>query len=658
MKKIVIIFIFLIINIKFIQANQLFDNYKKYTSLKILSNNQITTFDDEHYFGIKIELAKGWKTYWKNPGDSGAGIQIKVSDENQYIESLKILYPTPKRYYDSDIETIGYENEVVFPVRIDLFDRSKAFELFIDIEYLICKSICIPVEEKRKILFKPNISNQKSTLLSETLNKIPSNETNGYLITDLEKVSDNSFSMKVVTENTDYIKKLNIFIFSDDYKFDHQIRALGKDFILRITSDNEIIDNTEIDVLFSSPLLTEEKILNLKSNPLKVNYLNMILLAFIGGFILNFMPCVLPILSLKIYNFIKIRDQSLNRVIKLSGYTILGITVSFLILSIVTIMIRNLGNEIGWGIQFQNQNFLMIFALILLIFSLNLLGLFNFFLPEKIYKFINFSSKNENLNAFFSGTLATLFATPCSAPFLGTSVGYALTQSSATIIIIFLSLSIGFSVPYIIILIAPKLVKFLPKPGVWMVYLKLTMALLLMLSSLWFFSLTTVKNIYLILFGLIIIITAIYLSTELNLLKKKIIISFIFILSLLTFFYDKDKENKLVWINYNKQEIESMIENSDIVFVDITADWCITCQVNKIRTLNSKEMKNIFEKEKIKLVRGDWTNRNSEILEFISSYKKFGIPFNIIYGPSNKRGIILPELLSKDNIKKSIKLVR
>ena len=212
--------------------------------------------------------------------------------------------------------------------------------------------------------------------------------------------------------------------------------------------------------------------------------------------------------------------------------------------------------------------------------------------------------------------------------------------------------------PYIIILIAPKLVKFLPKPGVWMVYLKLTMALLLMLSSLWFFSLTTVKNIYLILFGLIIIITAIYLSTELNLLKKKIIISFIFILSLLTFFYDKDKENKLVWINYNKQEIESMIENSDIVFVDITADWCITCQVNKIRTLNSKEMKNIFEKEKIKLVRGDWTNRNSEILEFISSYKKFGIPFNIIYGPSNKRGIILPELLSKDNIKKSIKLVR
>lgn len=655
------IFIFFLISLIIIsnKKSSAIDDLKNPSKLEILFDSEVQKLENRFYIGIQISLEEGWKTYWKNPGDSGASLTLDWKYEQKENINYEVLYPAPSRFVDLEIETIGYEDKVIFPIEIKFIDEIQPKEIDVDINYLVCKHICIPITESGTIRYdSQNINKKNNGNLKKILSGLPLNQNKVFQIVKTQQISNREYLVEFESKKN-LFEKFEFFTFSKNYTFNENIQAVNGNFKLSLISDIDLGSSSEqLDIVIKNGDIAEEKKILVGGNFNKKNILLMIIFAFVGGIILNFMPCVLPILSLKIYHLIRIREKNPSDVFKLSFSTILGIMVSFFILAIFTIILKSLGHDIGWGMQFQNKTFLFIFSIMLILFSANLLGLFEIMLPNKVNQFLRISDKNKFFHSFMSGVLATVFATPCSAPFLGTSIGYALMQNNFTILIIFLTLSVGFSFPYILLLIFPKIIRIFPSPGRWMVYLGPILGLLLLISGLWLLQLININTNSLILLGLLVICISIYFNKNLGREKFSVLFIQLSLFIFIVYFGGKVNDEELSWNSFNNNDLERSIKNNEVIFVDITADWCITCQINKLTTLNSSEIQSYFNNEKIKLIRGDWTNRNEEILSYISKYGKFGIPFNIIYGPLNKDGVVLSELLTNDEIIKTLQSVR
>ena len=658
MKKIIII-----VFLNFFNFNTLYSQVTEYeeynhSSLEITSKQNTFYKDNFFFLGIDLKLEKGWKTYWKNPGDSGEPINVEwIEKEN--ISSHEILFPAPKRYIDYDITTIGYEKKVLFPIKIGVVDPEKPIKGVIKINYLVCKEICLPLSEKKKINFFDIKETNTKSQLYESLMLIPSFENKYLKINEISKKNNKEISLNIQLDQKLKKELIDVFTFSDKDSHESIIKIKDDEIGINLRSDNENINSSNVIELLVTDGSISEKV-NIYPNELSIknNILKMVFFALLGGLILNFMPCVLPVLSIKIFSFMNLKSDSVSEIYKICLLTILGIITSFLILSIFTIILKEFGLSLGWGIHFQSKEFLIIFSVILIFFSFNLFGFFEIGIPKKIVEKFNLNSKNKYFDAFFSGILATTLATPCSAPFLGTSVGFALSQSNLIIVLIFLTLGLGFSLPYFIIMISPKLLNFFPKPGNWMITFKQLLALLVLITALWLLRLFGIEEIFLFILFIAIPISSIFFHKNYNNLKNSsFIFSLMLILSLLFWGLDSNYGQE-DWKKFEEKLILEDINNNNLVFVDITADWCITCQVNKITTLENKKVSSFFKKNNVILYRGDWTNKNSDILEYISKNDRFGIPFNIFYGPSNKSGIVLSEILNKDIIFNSLDLVK
>ena len=318
---------------------------------------------------------------------------------------------------------------------------------------------------------------------------------------------------------------------------------------------------------------------------------------------------------------------------------------------------KSIGTQVGWGFQFQNFYFLFFITVVILIFALNLLGFFEIILPHRLLnKLNNISSSNNNRGFFLSGMFATLMATPCSAPFLGTAIGFSAMTSNINILFIFSFIALGFSLPYFLILFKPNLLKFVPNPGTWMISFKYFLGLILLVTSSWLMKLIGVTDIYISLIFLSIIILSLIFFQNIKNVIFSLIFNTLFFLFIVTPF--KNEESSFDWINFDKITLNNLIQNNKIVLLDFTADWCVTCQLNKKTTLENKNLQIFFKKENVLLMRGDWTKRDEKILNFIKSYDRLGIPVNIIYGPNNKQGIILPEILTKQIVINNINKVK
>ena len=429
--------------------------------------------------------------------------------------------------------------------------------------------------------------------------------------------------------------------------------------IIEVTSEEDFNDNEIISLAISNGKKIEEieiKVSDLKlSKHKKIFYF--FLLALLGGIILNFMPCVLPVLSLKMISLLKIGNENKSLIKKKIFYIISGIFFSFFLLSIISIFFKSIGTQVGWGFQFQNYYFLLTITSVILIFALNLLGFFEILLPHRLLnKLNNISSSNDNKGLFLSGMFATLMATPCSAPFLGTAIGFSAMTSNINILFIFLFIALGFSLPYFLVLLNPSFLRFVPTPGTWMINFKYFLGLILLITSSWLMKLIGITDIFVSLIFLSIIVLSLVFFKNIKNIFFSLIFTTLFFLFIVSPF--ENKESSFEWIKFDKQTLNNLIQNNQIVLLDFTADWCITCQLNKKTTLENKSLQIFFKKENVLLMRGDWTRRDEKILNFIKSYDRLGIPVNIIYGPSNKKGIILPEILTKQIVINSINKVK
>jgi suppressor for copper-sensitivity B len=430
----------------------------------------------------------------------------------------------------------------------------------------------------------------------------------------------------------------------------------------------------------SAPLLQKslESVMtgiNPSASDTEKSFLIMLFFAFLGGVILNFMPCVLPVISLKIMSVVKKGRIGAKELHFRPSFlaTFAGIMFSFIILGGIAVLLDTLGESIGWGLHFQQPSFLCFLVIITTLFANNFWGFYDIELPlfirDWIGKLLGYEHEHHAglVEDFVAGIFATLLATPCTAPFLGTALGYAFSRSGGEIFLFFMVLGLGFSLPYWLGAILPPAWLKLPKPGAWMLKLSHTLGYILALTSLWLLWLLSETSSGTVAFyvglGSIGMTFAFWIGKKKKHPLLRVLNIFFMVGMLATPFIVSSPSsihpvNSEQWEGFRPHLIPHLIKKGKVVFVDVTASWCLTCKLNKALVLDSKEGEKILSQKDIILMRADWTKPNPLISNYLSSYNRAGIPFNIIFGAGAPEGIILPEILTIESLKNALHKAR
>ena len=407
------------------------------------------------------------------------------------------------------------------------------------------------------------------------------------------------------------------------------------------------------------------------ASPPRRGLLGILGLALLGGLILNAMPCVLPVLSLKIFGLVRSTGAGHREVARGALATTAGIVVSFLALAGAAVLARSAGSAIGWGIQFQNAGFVAFLAAVVLLFCLNLWGLFEIPLPASLARFADQRQGGEGpAGHFASGLFATLMATPCSAPFLGSALGFALGQTAPVIFAVFLAVGIGMSLPYLLLAAVPSAASILPRPGAWMNTFKGLMGFLLAGAAIWLFYVLAAQMdaarlalVQLLLLAMGLFAWLLHQSPTGVPVRKLWGVAMLLCAvgapvvaargggasSPNATLAATATQHLIAWQPWDEATAERLAAEGRTVFVDVTADWCFTCKVNERLVLETPEMAAHFEKLQVIALRADWTNRNDTIAAYLAKHDRYGIPFYLVYR-KDRPPTVLPELLTRDAV--------
>ncbi len=429
-----------------------------------------------------------------------------------------------------------------------------------------------------------------------------------------------------------------------------------------------------------TPVITNEKskaaakVNQTQTDSSENSFFTYLFLAFIGGLILNFMPCVLPVISIKLFGLIQHRAESKKRILKHNLSYTLGILTTFSLLTLAIVLLKQAGEQVGWGFQLQSPLFVLAMIFVLFIFALNLFGLFEFRTPGGT-KLGGLETNESFFGDFTSGVLATILSTPCSAPFLGTALTFAFTSSNLTILAIFLSVGIGLAFPFLITGFFPATISFLPKPGMWMENLKKFLGLTLLLTTIWLIDVysSLTDNLAGVMIklntALLLCFFAFYLSKKITKSKVwKITFHLLYIVLLVNIISTpvgisttangsmllKEKNAKgLQWEKWSEEKMNSYSKEGKKVFIDFTAKWCFTCKVNERLVIETDAFRDFVEQENIHLLLADWTKRDEVIGSWLRKNGFVGVPAYFVINKDGKL-INLGETISISEIKESL----
>ncbi|HEX4953933.1 MAG TPA: thioredoxin family protein [Thermoanaerobaculia bacterium] len=393
-----------------------------------------------------------------------------------------------------------------------------------------------------------------------------------------------------------------------------------------------------------------------------------LLLGFLGGLILNAMPCVLPVLSLKVFGLVHSASHGRQAVAAGALATSAGILFSFWALAGAAVAAKAAGAAVGWGVQFQNPTFVTVLLVVVTLFCLNLWGLFEIPLPSFLARASSLGGREGLAGHFSTGLFATLMATPCSAPFLGTALGFALGEPAVTVFAVFTAIALGFALPYLLLAARPALAQKLPRPGRWMDLVRGLMGFLLAASGIWlaFVLSAQVTSVRLSLIGLALLGIALFVwfrrQTAQGSAGGRLALAGALAAVALTVYLATSadgpgtqaldlgaSDGRIAWTAFDRAQAESLAEEGRLVFVDVTADWCFTCKFNEKLVLNTEEVATAFSAHGVVPMKADWTNRNEEIGRFLADFGKAGIPFYVLYRPGGEPHVF-SELLTKQAV--------
>ena len=641
--------------------------------------------------GLEFRLAPGWKIYWRTPGEAGLPPTLDLQMANGAPLQSQIEWPVPKRFNAFGFDNFGYADAVILPVAVRGYDRGAALQIRGQIEALVCSDICVPLAGALRLDLAdgPAEPSSMAMVIAQFAAKVPRIDAPSpiKIATAWQSGSQLKIGFAATSQPvTEIFVEGPVGIAFKQPVFANNIAVIDVEGDLKTPLAGQTVDLTVI----AGDDFTTQSIIVAKDAPLAgsfaagkpmptdagamAQFWTVIGFAFLGGLILNLMPCVLPVLAIKLAAIIEASGQSRGFVRLRFGAGAMGILSSFAILAAGLAALRLAGGQIGWGIQFQSPVFLAIMLLVLGLFTLNMLD--RFFLPIPAFLQASFRGDGQNTNGqntnqqarpailfgdFMAGMLATLLATPCSAPFVGSAVTVALTGDMAQLFAVFMAMGAGLAAPWGLVVLFPALVGFLPRPGHWMVWLKRGLAGLLIATMIWLgWLLQTIQGgpAALLLLGLIGFVLLAILCRQ----KIGILLAGAGLFAGLAFLpapaIVAPQANGLVWQVWSNDASAAARAEGKLVFVDVTADWCITCKANKALVLETAPiapmLAALVDDGKLVMLKADWTRPDPRIAAFLASHDRFGIPFNIIYGPKAPEGVLLGELLRADMVENAL----
>ena len=605
--------------------------------------------------GLKVSMDKGWHTYWRNPGDSGGPIEIDWELPKGFTVS-DIKWPLPEKIEYPPLMTYGYEDFVIYPMVLSIPPdySDDYFEMAANI--LICADVCIPESGK---ISSNLLDIESDSLIYEWLESIPSKS-----LPIKTSLKDNNLEIRFTFEKE--IKE--IYFFPDennsiDYSSKQNFYKKDGGYLLSIKLFNDEFQNVSgvLDIDGTGYNVSNGTFEDFNEEGLSL--ITALIFALIGGLILNLMPCVFPVISLKVLSFVSMGGSSPRKIRNHALVFTVGVIASFMLIALTIVLLKQAGNFVGWGFQLQSPLIVGLLSLVMVFISLVLITDNSF--GESLTKLGNIGgSENGYYSSFLTGVLAVVVASPCTAPFMGAALGYALIQPSGETVPIFLSLSLGFSLPYLLLAANPKLIDFLPKPGDWMVTLKEFFAFPMLATALWLlwvFSLQVnqVLVIFLLIGWLLLALNFWIFQKDYKTINKVIFLG-ISIFSMIYFLpetEDIETEQNLIigsateWYEGIEDDLRS---KNQPYFINFTAAWCITCQSNEITAFSKDGFKSLLEEKNIEYIKADWTNRNDAITRSLKKYGRSGVPFYVYWEPGFENPKILPVILTDQIIKNNL----
>lgn len=629
----------------------------------------------EFEIGLLLRHDSKWHTYWKSTGDTGLPTRIQWSLPQGWHAS-EILWPTPDVFKIGDLVNYGYGDEVLLPVRISVPASAKVGsvqDIKAEVSWLMCADQCVPGKASLtlavQVADKDGGATKACTLFEASHTAMPSP------LSDASGVFDpKTHAVRVTFKSTEPFHHFYVFAEGDDsvvYGAPQSVSRSADKISVTLQGTDELKAGSQFSGVFAAdggprkggwagsfsvPLESGTVAAPTVSDDTPQTGLSSwlaVAMAFIGGLILNVMPCVFPVLSLKILSLVQDR-QHINLPLHSVVFT-LGVLLTMLVLAGVLIAVKSAGISVGWGFQLQSPIFVASLAVIFAAISVNLLGWFEF----SGVRVSGGSYSNSLLNCFATGVLAVVAASPCTAPFMGAALGYALTASIRESIFVFLALGLGMSLPWLVLSLFPVLTAWMPKPGAWMNVFRKLMAIPMLLTMIW---LLWVLSLQVSFTALVLYIAAVislcvclflYGKLQFSLLTAKLPIVLSAACAVLLFaaassplFRQPDAAVQAADA-WSPQAVENALKAGKPVFVDFTASWCVTCQANKIAVLDREDIREAFKQHGVVFLVADWTNQNPDITQALESFGRSGVPLYILYSPEGKT-TVLPELLTKN----------
>ncbi|HIF9160224.1 TPA: protein-disulfide reductase DsbD family protein [Photobacterium damselae] len=629
---------------------------------------------------LEVKLDKDWKTYWRSPGEGGTAPSINW-ELSSNLNSVDWHWPLPKRYEFLGVETLGYKHDVIFPMTFHLDDMNKPVFLSGKLTMSSCTSICVLTDYELSLDFNPEklVPSVDAMVLYNKGNSLVPKPSTAVELTQVSYDEAKKIVSIVATNKAGWTNP-DVFV-------DGQSKPVKQTSFLTPKIDvsgEQLIAQVPVSSWFGTPKLVGEPLsVTITDKDIAVelsktadnkpvialqndSLLKVIGLALLGGLILNIMPCVLPVLGMKLSSVISAKGLERRQIRAQFIASALGILVSFWLLAGFLALLKVSGQALGWGVQFQSPWFIGAMMIITGLFAANMLGLFEIRLSSNTNTWLATRGGNSYGGHFVQGMFATLLATPCSAPFLGTAVAFALGANYLTLFAIFTALAVGMAAPWLLIALFPQLANALPKPGMWMNTVKTIFGLMMLVTSLWLLSL--MANFFSLKIVIVIgVIALALLLSQLWRIKGKratlLTVGFLILVTAIGLIIGSltaDKWAKPLpqdhhWIPLNVEQIKQDVAKGKTVFVDVTADWCITCKANKVGVILQEPVYSALDQENIVLMRGDWTKPSDYVTNFLQSHGRFGVPFNIVYGPAAPNGIELPVILTSEQVLDALK---
>jgi thiol:disulfide interchange protein len=650
------------------------------------------------WVGLQLTHQPEWHTYWKNSGDSGLPTQLDWQLPPG-IDAGEIAWPTPKKIPIGTLANYGYEKTVLLPVPLTVAPGFSGTQLEVKLKaaWLVCRKECIPQEGDFALSIPVRSSTAASSqLFKDTFAATPKTLTAGASQVEVGggKVLKVSLAglpaalqgktLALYPETGSVIEPAAAWqqawqgaVWTAEVPLSSQRTESPASMPLVVALENAAyridapvrgawpapaaaaVVPPALEAALRANASAGAALVQAGSAP--VGLVAALLGALLGGLVLNLMPCVFPVLAIKVVGFVQVKDPA-TRLTTGLAYTV-GVVLSFLALGALLLGLRAAGEQLGWGFQLQNPAVVALLAALFTVLGLNLMGLFEFgnVLPGRL---AGWQAKNPTVNAFLSGVLATAIASPCTAPFMGASLGYAVGLPAPQALSVFAAIGVGMALPYLAASAIPAVARALPRPGPWMVTFKQLMAFPMFATVAWLVWVlgqqSGVDGAGALLALLVLLALAIWALTLRGTARTLLAVFSIALCALGLWSIGPNITRPMAvalaapaaggWQAWEPGRVDQLAAQGQSVFVDFTAAWCVTCQYNKKTTLANAAVLADIEAKNVALLRADWTRRDPAVTAALAQLGRSGVPVYVIYKPG-RAPVVLSEILSVSDVR-------